>query len=187
MMSNLKPYFLVFVALCACLWGCEKNTPYPETPEIHFKKLVMKISGIDDLQQKLKASTLTFSFADGDGDLGATDSTSISKIHYSWLKKMPAGGYEPYIFASGATSETYLIPYDEVMNKEEAYNKLLKGTIDVNIPVPLNYLVVSMDTVHLEFFIVDRAAHSSNVEITPDFSLRADSVRIESDNAGKSH
>jgi hypothetical protein len=180
MMSDLKAYFLVFAAFSIVLWSCKKNESYSEIPEIHFKKLVMKVYREDDLGNRLKEAKVTFSFADGDGDLGIIPNSDnkISMIHYSWMKKQADGQYIPHIFSSGSTSDTISIPYDEVMNKEEAYNKLLQGTIDMRITVP--YVgVADMDTVRLEFFITDRAAHNSNVEMSPDFSVLADSVKFE--------
>ncbi|MDR3094106.1 MAG: hypothetical protein LBU62_05640 [Bacteroidales bacterium] len=179
-MSDLKAYFLVIAVFSIGLWGCEKNTSYPEIPEIHFQKLVMKVYKADDLGNLLKEARVTFSFADGDGDLGVIPDTNdkTSLIHYSWMKKQADGQYVPHIFSSGSASDTISIPYDEVMNKDEAYNKLLKGVIDMKITIP--YVgVADMDTVRLEFFITDRANHSSNVEISPDFSVLADSVRLE--------
>ncbi|MDR0815316.1 MAG: hypothetical protein LBN37_06155 [Bacteroidales bacterium] len=179
-MSDLKAYFLVIAVFSIGLWGCKKNTSYSEIPEIHFKKLVMKVYHEDDLGNLLKEAKVTFSFADGDGDLGIIPNTNskTSQIHYSWMKKQADGQYIPHIFSSGSTSDTISIPYDEVMNKDEAYNKLLQGTIDMKITIP--YVgVADMDTVRLDFFITDRANHSSNVEMSPDFSVLADSVRLE--------
>ncbi|GHT22473.1 hypothetical protein FACS189430_04300 [Bacteroidia bacterium] len=179
-MSDLKAYFLVIALFSIGLWACKKNISYSEIPEIHFQKLVMKVYKADDLGNLLKEAKVTFSFADGDGDLGTfpNTNTKTSMIHYSWMKKQADGQYIPHIFSSGSASDTLSIPYDKVMDKDEAYNKLLKGVIDMKITIP--YVgAADMDTVRLEFYITDRAEHSSNVAISPDFSVLADSVRLE--------
>ncbi|MDR1864665.1 MAG: hypothetical protein LBR08_03745 [Bacteroidales bacterium] len=163
------------VAGC-CLWSCKKNAPYPEIPEIHLQKVEI-LSEPDALGGKIKTARVTFLFADGDGDLGDMGG-NVSKIHYRWMQKMPGGQYEEYLFPSDMPTEL-LIPYDEVMNREEAYNQLLKGTMDATLSVPSGSSAAGVDTVKIELFIVDRAAHPSNVEITPDFSLQTDSLVIE--------
>ncbi|MDR0713199.1 MAG: hypothetical protein LBF89_02925 [Bacteroidales bacterium] len=180
-MKTTKALFLI-AAIAGGVCGCRKAEVYPETPEIHFKALVMKIDGVDPLGEKMKKANLTFSFTDGDGDLGVRDTfDAASKIYCSWMKKMPDRQYETHVFpGDGVTVLTFDIPYDDnVMNKEEAFSKLLKGDMEVKLDVPYGSSSADMDTVHLEFYIVDRAFNRSNVEVTPDFSIRADSVRIE--------
>jgi hypothetical protein len=164
------------------MWGCEKAASYPDTPEIHFKGLEVKIDGADPLGEKIKSAYLSFSFIDGDGDLGVRDVNSrdtVSKIHYTWMKKLDDGTYEPYVYETGITTDAIRIPYDEdVMNKDEAHNKFLKGTMDIKLTIPYGSSIAGMDTIRIEFFIVDRADHKSNVDITPDFSILADSVKV---------
>jgi hypothetical protein len=180
-MKTTKALFII-VAISGSMYACRKTATYAETPEIHFRTLVMKIDGVDALGEKIKKANLSFSFADGDGDLGVTGAFSTdSKIYCSWMKKMPDGQYEAHVFPDeGGAVRTFDIPYSEdVMNKEEAYNKLLEGEMEVKMEVPYGSSAAGMDTVHIEFYIVDRALHRSNVEITPDFSIRADSVSIK--------
>ncbi|MDR1673347.1 MAG: hypothetical protein LBS09_07830 [Bacteroidales bacterium] len=169
------------VVMCFSLCGCKKSTEYSEIPEIHFLQMEMNMDSVDGLGEKLKKVYLTFSFIDGDGDLGVREGMPvISKIHYSWMKKTSGGQYEAYVFSNGNTVETFEIPYDDnVMNKDDAYNKLLKGSMKAVLDVPYGPSAAGMDTVHIRFFIFDRALHQSNTEITPDFSILDDSVKIE--------
>ena len=150
-----------------CLWSCESPHSYSEIPEIHFKSLSFEYI-TTELGPDLKA-VLTFSFVDGDGDIGVrTRYDTVSKIHYKWYKKYPDMTYEMYQFPD-TTIISSEIPYDEVMNKDEAHNKTLKGTIEIALTAPTK--IQDIDTMRIEFFIFDRARNKSNVEYTHDFSI----------------
>ena len=153
-----------------CLWSCGNVASFSEIPEIHFKSLVFE-DRLDSLNNIEATAVLLFSFVDGDGDLGvnAQDVDKISRIHYTWLKKLPDRTYEPYQFRDGNMNISSAIPYAEVMNKKEANNKTLKGTIEIALATPSKPLGV--DTMRVEFYIVDRARNKSNVDVTPDFSI----------------
>jgi len=157
---------IVLFLLCFagwCLWSCDHLQTYSEIPEIHFKSLSFDW-GTD------KMAILTFSFIDGDGDIGVrTPNDPISKIHYTWYKKSPDMTYEPYQFPKGTIADSSAIPYSSVMNKDEAQNKTLKGTIQISLFAPDK--PQGVDTMRIEFYIVDRASNKSNVEYTPDFSI----------------
>ena len=151
-----------------CLWSCGRNVSYSDIPEISFKSLVFE-DRIDPDLGKARFSVLTFSFIDGDGDIGVrSPDDANSKIHYIWYKKL-AGKYEPYQFASGTVADSTDIPYSSVMNKDDANNKTLKGAIEAALSPPLN--PQGVDTMRIEFYIFDRARNKSNVEYTPDFSI----------------
>ena len=115
--------------------------------------------------------------ADGDGDLGVRpNEVEISKIYYTWYKKLPDMTYELYQFANDKTTIPTDIPYDEVMNKEEAQNKVLRGIIEVELDTPWKQ---GLDTMCVDFYITDRARHESNIERTPDFSIKDPSVPVD--------
>jgi len=154
-----------------CLSGCDPIQSHSEIPEIGFKSLVFedRIDTMGILTKK--APILTFSFIDGDGDLGRSpeDVDRVSRIHYTWYQKLPDGTYVQHQFPDGTITISPEIPYDEVMNKEGANNKTLKGTIEIVLIKPTN--TQGVDIMRVEFFIVDRASNQSNVEYTPDFSI----------------
>ena len=151
-----------------CMWGCGRNVSYSEIPEIAFKSLSFEdvtTNGVTD-----KMAVLIFSFVDGDGDIGVrSPDDSISKIHYTWYKKLPDKTYEPFQFASGTINDSTAIPYSSVMNKDEAHNKTLKGTIQIALFPPSN--PQNVDTMRIGYYIFDRARNKSNVDFTPDFSI----------------
>jgi hypothetical protein len=153
-----------------CLWSCSSIESHPPVPEIHFKKLVIKDSLYKDMGVN-KIAVLTFSFLDGDGDIGVSpqDVDSVSKIHYTWYKKLPDMTYEPYQFGK-TTSQASDIPWNSVMDKTEAQNKLLKGVIKVELFTPTE--LDGVDTMRIEYYILDRARSKSNIDHTPDFSMQ---------------
>ena len=152
-----------------CLWSCEPVQSYSKIPEIHFKSLVFE-DRLDPNKNIIKTAVLTFSFIDGDGNIGVSpqDIDSISRTHYTWYKKL-SDSYEPFQFARGTITASTAIPYDDVMNKDEANNKTLKGSIEIALLAPSK--PQDIDTMRIEFFIVDRARNKSNVDYTPDFSI----------------
>jgi len=126
------------------LSGCSRMVSHSDIPEIHFKKFAFE-DRWDTLSMAFeKMAILTFSFIDGDGDLGVMpqeknpDGTykpggGVSRIRYTWHKKLPDQTYEPFQFESGIISQSSEIPYSEVMNKSKAHNKTLKGTIEIKL------------------------------------------------------
>jgi len=130
-----------------------------------------------------KTTILTFSFVDGDGDIGMipkqwrAPADTFSKVHYLWLyKKIPDATnpdnfiLDTFKFANGATEITADIPWDRVMDKSGSHNKVLKGTIEIKPDMPL-IGINAIDTMLIEFFIFDRAKNKSNVERTPMFCI----------------
>ena len=168
-MKTVLPLLCVF-GICWCLWSCERAESHSEIPEIHFTSLKFD-SVYTALEVWEKKAILTFSFIDGDGDIGVKSPfDSISKIHYTWYKKMPDRTYEPFQFPqTGTIADSTAIPYSSVMNKDEAQNTTLKGTIEIALDAPNK--PQNIDTMRIEFCIFDRARNKSNVEYTPDFSI----------------
>ena len=174
-----KILFLLGTVCFGWLVSCSRYQSYSEVPEIHFKNLVFE-DRWDTLSQKfINKPVLTFSFIDGDGDLGVRpqeikpDGTyfpggGISRIYYTWFQKNADQTYEPYQFINGATTSSK-IPYEDVMDKSEAQNKTLKGIIEIELSKPGN--LSGIDTMRIEFYIFDRAGNQSNTEYTPDFSI----------------
>ena len=159
---------LFCVILCGLLWSCSPIQSYSPIPEIHFVSL-----SFEDVNTPLgiqKMAVLTFSFIDGDGDIGAKTENCNSRIHYTWYKKLSDGNYEPFVFpATGTTTDSIAIPWDRVMDREGAQNKLLRGTIRMELTMPRN--PQDADYMHIRYFIFDRARNQSNIDRTPDFNI----------------
>ena len=169
-MKTVLPLLCV-LGICWCLWSCERAQSHSEIPEIHFESLSFDSVYSAALEVFEKKAILTFSFIDGDGDIGVRSPLdSISKIHHTWYKKMPDKTYEPFQFPlTGTITDSIAIPYSSVMNKDEAQNTTLKGTIEIALDAPSK--PQNVDTMRIEFYIFDRARNRSNVEYTPDFSI----------------
>ena len=165
---KMKKVWLLICVFGFVWWSCEPPRSYSEIPEINFKSLVFKYVttgfGTDELM-----AVLNISFVDGDGDIGVMYRfDTISRIHYTWHTKLPDMTYETYQFPD-TTINSAEIPYGDVMNKDDAYNKTLKGTIKIALPPPTE--TQGIDTMRIEFYIVDRARNKSNIAHTPDFSI----------------
>ena len=154
------------------IWSCEQQS-YTGILEIKFQKIVMQ-NRTDDLGETIQTAMLTFSFIDGDGKIGASpqDEKKVSRIHYIWYKQLLDGTYDIYEFSRGVTEISTAIPYDEVMDKRLAQNKVLKGSIEIALETP-RYGLEEIDIMYVECYIVDRDGKKSNVERTHDFSIKA--------------
>jgi len=166
----MKRFFSLLCLFCFgwLLWSCTSVESYTDVLEIKFKSLSFEKVIHPDLGI-LDMSVLVFSFIDGNGNIGDRYRDTTSRVCYTWYKKMPDQSYEPYVFPSGDVEQFNPIPFDHVMNKDEAQNKTIKGTIEATLFRPLN--PQDVDTMRIGFYIVDRSKKESNVDYTPDFSI----------------
>ena len=137
--------------LIVLIAGCKKDENISPIPAITFKSLLVGNNGVKDT-----ASILTFSYIDGDGDLGVlSDNTSepynlkiatYERINGSYVYLINQDGYIPNL-------------------TPKARDKAISGDITDVLQLPLNKI---NDTLHYEVYIIDRAGHESNMIITPD-------------------
>lgn len=145
----------VFILLSILFSTCETIEDYPETPEIEF------ISFDADYKETPLGSTLygtlSFSFIDGDGNIGFeenTDDIVDNNITDVIIKEFKA---------NGELIKDTLGPFYLPFFNEGSYRKSLKGKIEINIPRTNE----SADTAYYEFYIVDRDHKQSNTIVTP--------------------
>ena len=173
--------FICVICLGLCIFSCSEIKSYSDIPEINFMQLILE-NRKDDLDEIFKKAVLTFSFIDGEGNIGMRPQDIddkdgiIGRVHYKWYKKITDNNYEEYQFPNKSITNTMEIPYSKVMDKSEAQNKTLKGTIELELNTPENKS--GMDTMYVEFYILDRKANKSNDERTPDFSILSPSGTI---------
>ena len=161
-------------ALKITVWGfiaslfivsCRKPEYYSEIPEIGYKSFTIRDT-TDLLGNKVLVGELSFTFVDGDGDIGLRqpgDSIDPEDPEYTDLF------FTMYVMENGILTEldendlqfplNYRIPYLE----PEGQDPSLKGEIKVEFL----YLLFEYDTIQYEFYIKDRALNESNVESTP--------------------
>ena len=168
-MKRILSLFGMFGIVGWCVWCCGRIQSHSEIPEVNFKSLVFE-DRIDTENNSIFTAVLTFSFIDGDGDIGSQDMNGASRIYYTWYQKLPDRTYVQHQFGDGTFTQSIAIPYDEVMNKDQANNKTLKGTIEIVLDTPTN--IQNVDTMRVDFFIVDRATNPSIEKHTPDFSIQ---------------
>ncbi len=141
--------FVIFPAVAIIFMiSCSDEDTYPITPEISFKSLeIFKNTSQND------SVVLTFSFTDGDGDLGSQIYDTLSRDVYVKFYELRNGVYVLFPDPFGAFN--YRMPYLEPRGN----NKSLKGDVRINVDYNILY---PNDTVKYELYIKDRAGHISN-------------------------
>lgn len=159
------------------LQACKKKEIYPETPSIEYKsyRFLSTQAGIDSLL------ILTFSFKDGDGDLGLSqgdtlapfnaviDSTGKSinpyynNIHFEYQEKYQ--GVFNYVTNPFNVYDTLTYAYRFESITPDGRHKAIRGDIEVTIGP--SYYPNAQDTTFYRFYIYDRALHKSNIVETP--------------------
>jgi hypothetical protein len=134
-----------------------KIKSYPPEPEVEFKEFKL-IDTIDGLGNRKYAGFLTFTFVDGDGDLGFGQDSASSKAVF--INKYEIINNVAHL-VDLAVDYSYSIPAFSTTGNRKA----LKGEIVVKSleePYPLN----SDDTIMYKFYIVDRSRNYSNTDST---------------------
>ncbi len=153
----MKNGFLFILIICIVLFystSCYRVETYPDIPQIEF------------VEFHDEDSSVTFSFIDGDGNIGIEQNDTFiafggDTIRYNLftvLYEKVDSLYEEVIFAE-PEALNFRIPNVQ----PEGINKTLKG--EINFKFIFNPLVI--DTFKIEFFIYDNELNKSNIEITP--------------------
>jgi hypothetical protein len=162
-----KPFFLITlsVLLALGLMYCVQPPNYPIEPEIEFLSLSKDVMYQTKFGQD--SVLIRFSFTDGDGDLGFSDTTASIFI---------VDGRDNF------SKPSYRIPYIE----EEGAGNGISGEISILVPTTCCIYPVStgippcdtsmsapqfIDTVFYKIQIKDRAGHLSNTIETAPISL----------------
>jgi len=140
--------------------GCFKNEEYPNEPIIADP--VFAFSG--------DSALLTFSFTDGDGDIGLAPEDTLapfnpdSYYHYNlyvgYFEKDDEEGWQPGL---DAENDTIYFKYriKPIIVKGKARG--IKGTMDVTMINFYNPLSTDSDTVKYTIKLIDNALNESNV------------------------
>lgn len=148
---------IFILTLVVFISSCEKVETYSDIPEIKLDNFEVK-SEKTQLDTWQLYGKLTFSFVDGDGDIGFlenSDSISDNNISDVIIKEYHKDGSN---FIE-KTIGPYHLPYFE----KGLYHKSIKGEVLINI------ISHSSDTVYYEIFIIDREYHQSNTITTPTY------------------
>lgn len=158
MLKLLKVLLLsFFLTIAACL----DREEYPVEPIIEF---------VDFEQIDMHKGLLTFSFTDGDGDIGRHDGDSTTNdffIFYFFVENQ-----QPHEIIIEAPDDPSWSPHMKLPYiTPSGRNKAISGEIEIEVFMPVfnhnNQPILQGDTIFMEFYIRDRALNKSNVERTP--------------------
>src|SRR5688572_22865673 len=132
--------------------SCSDEDTFPITPEIDFKTLeiIPNVAGNDSV-------VLTFTFTDGDGDIGSPEYDTLSRDVYVTFYEMKNGVFVKYDDPNDAFN--YRIPFLIPRGNNKSLTGDIRINIDYNIAQP-------NDTVYYELYMTDRAKHQSNTIVT---------------------
>ena len=160
----MKKILFITIPIVFILSGCPKPQVLPDTPEIEFTSFILD-KKTDALGNLTLTGELRFNFIDGDGDIGFDapyDSidqpdTLLYNLFLTIHEKVN-GEYRKVDTSDLETPPYYRIPPLD----REGQNKTLQGEVMVDI----QYLLIEYDTLKYSFYILDRAFHRSNVDTT---------------------
>ncbi len=163
-MKTVHPLVMLAVLSLIFFPSCEEVEQISKIPAITFKSF--ELSEMDTMSNTILVGTLTFSFIDGDADIGVNtdyadgnDSVNFFLMTFEKLN----GIYRP----AGNDTMKYQIRYDERLDRV-GQNKTIKGDIELLI---YYFVTPPYDTIRYDFYIVDRAFHKSNTESTTDIAF----------------
>jgi len=167
-MKKSFPLVGLFVLLTMLFFTCRPTVYYSEIPEIHYESFTLHDT-TDLLGNPGFAGILTFSFVDGDGDIGLKQSDTLNPGDSSYsnlfftLFTMNKGNLVEVDSSELAFPLNYRIPFLDPVGKDLT----LKGDIQAEFM----YVAFQYDTILYRFYLTDRAGHQSNTESTPLFVL----------------
>ena len=160
---------LLFLVLAAI--SCQKPVEYPIEPRIEYQGFTYLFNADSTFSGE---GIISFSYTDGDGDLGLDDSDTVppfgpNDAHYynmvvDYLKCVNGEFVKTPLLSWNVQTQTYdtvtfNARFKRLRDSEEP--KAISGTMDYTLPVqnPLS----PNDTIKFEIRILDRALHESNV------------------------
>jgi hypothetical protein len=149
------------------LSSCMKKESYPEFPEIEFREFTT----IFDTTKIAKSGFLTFSFTDGNGDIGLGSGDTLPPYEKSgdYYYNLVIDYYEKqqgqFVKVILDPPFSVRIPYLTPDYPNKAIKGIIVDTMQLN-PAPV------YDTIKFVFFIYDRALNKSNIDSTPPIILR---------------
>jgi hypothetical protein len=150
--SNVKWIVLILVLGAVC-YTCQPSPNFPIVPVITFKSVNKTY-----INQQTDSLQLVFSFTDGDGDLGLTQSDTSTDALV--IDHRPDPLHKDYDY-------TYRIPFITPGGQV----KDISGDITITLPGVTCMPNKTLDTVIYEIKIKDRAGHWSNLIQSPSITV----------------
>jgi hypothetical protein len=166
---KFRSKLLIIIVTCGILSysSCKKPEQYPLIPAIEYVSFakIQNTLGVDN------KGILTFSFTDGDGDIGLAAGDTLapfnpgSQYYYDLFVTYYEKQHGDYIPVVLPMTNNLRIP----VITPTSGNKSIKGTIDVELFI--NNPASTYDTIAYDVSIVDRALNLSNKIRTPDIII----------------
>ncbi|MBR1513749.1 MAG: hypothetical protein IJ622_05605 [Bacteroidales bacterium] len=168
-MKKTKLIGLLFLALA--VGACQKPVEYPVEPHIAYEGFTYLMNPDSTFSGE---GVISFSYTDGDGDLGLDDSDTLppfglNDAHYynmviDYFKSVNGEFVKTPLLSWNVQTQTYdtvsfSARFHRLRDSDEP--KAISGTMDYQLTVqnPLS----PDDTIRFEIRILDRALHESNV------------------------
>ena len=185
-MDTMKKRYLIGLLLLALAVGaCQKPVEYPIEPKIAYEGFTYLINPDSTFSGE---GVISFSYTDGDGDLGLDDADTLppfgfNDAHYfnmvvDYLKCINGEFVKTPLLSWNAQTQSYdtvsfNARFKRLRDSEEP--KAISGTMDYKLTVQNPFS--PNDTVKFEIRIFDRALHESNViQTEPIYTGRRDAL-----------
>ena len=166
-----KRYLIGLLLLALAVCSCQKPVVYPIEPKITYQGFTYLINSDSTFSGE---GVISFSYTDGDGDLGLDDSDTLPPFgfhdaHYynmlvDYLKCVNGEFVKTPLVSWNVQTQTYdtltfNARFKRLRDSEDP--KAISGTMDYQLTVQNPFS--PNDTVKFEIRIFDRALHESNV------------------------
>lgn len=166
-----KECFIALVFLALLTYSCQKPVEYPVEPKISFEGFTYLFDADSTFSGE---GIISFSYTDGDGDLGLNDADTLFPFgfhdaHYynilvDYLKCINGEFVKTPLLSWNMQTQSYdtvtfNARFKRLRDTEEPKN--ISGTMDYTLTVKNPFS--PDDTVKFEIRILDRALHESNV------------------------
>ena len=166
-----KHYLIALLFLTMAMLSCQKPVEYPIEPHIKYEGFTYLMNADSTFSGE---GVISFSYTDGDGDLGLNDSDTLPPFgfhdaHYynmmiDYLKCVNGEFVKTPLLSWNVQTQSYdtitfNARFKRLRDTEES--KAISGTMDYTLPVQNPFS--PNDTIKFEIRILDRTLHESNV------------------------
>jgi len=159
---------LSLILFLAMLYSCTKEEKFPAEPAIEYLSFtkIQNSTAIDD------KGFLKISFTDGDGDMGLSESDTMSPydkssiFYYNFFITYYEKQHGQFVKVTPSVTFNSRIP----VLTPSGNNNSLKG--EISIELFINNPLSDYDTIKFDASIADRALHISNTITTPEVIVK---------------
>jgi len=155
MYKKLTIYTVLLIIASVMMQSCEPKMEYPDEPTITFKDFYFSDTIL--LGNQVKRGTLTFSFTDGDGDIGFDTIQPRHNTIFMTKHKLKD---------NKLTQMELLVDLNYFVERIYSDDKRHAISGDIKIEDLNEYAMSFGDTIMYKFYIIDRAGNKSNTDST---------------------